>query len=356
MRSRPLRAALCACCLFFVAFTAELAAEDGLRDVEAKRFGIAVKVPDGWQLIDLARDDRAFVLKLPQENGSASGYVACELGVAPENLEEFRKRHQAADDEEQQRAEPRRKLVRNELQAVDAGKDGAEAAGKLGQRLVSVWKHSSPDGPPQYEVRARMISEGSLYTFILATDEAHYEAYRLDFEEMVATARFSPPETGLQRLPGGLWMQREFHFAMQLPPEWKPAFGPNDKALLFATGAAHAVFTDNLLVLASPARELDLKQLQADFPGEIAKVDAQAEVPVCVIVPQGAGSALETVIHTKRGPFEITILERRFCGELRNYEVKFTCETTEFQKIEAELRKALNSFREFRDVPKQGIL
>ncbi|MBI3466024.1 MAG: hypothetical protein HY000_23670, partial [Planctomycetes bacterium] len=96
-----------------------LAAEDGLRDVEAKRFGIAVKVPDGWQLIDLARDDRAFVLQLPQENGSPSGYVACELGVAPENLEEFCKRHQSADDEEQKRPEPRRKLVRNELQAIE---------------------------------------------------------------------------------------------------------------------------------------------------------------------------------------------------------------------------------------------
>jgi hypothetical protein len=331
-------------------------AEDALRDVEAKRFGIAVKVPAGWQLIDLARDDRAFVLKLPQENGSASGYVACELGVAPESLEEFRKRHQSADDQEQKRAEPRRTLLLNELQPIDAAKSGAETAGKLGQRLVSVWKHISPEGPPQYEVRARVISEGSLYTFILATDEAHYEAYRLDFDEMVATARFSPPETGLQRLPGGLWLQREFRFAMQLPPEWKPAFGPNDKALFFATGAAHEVFTDNLLVLASPARELDLKQLQQDFPTEIAKVDPRVEVPSCVIVPQGTGSALETVIHTKRGPFEITVLERRFRGELRNYEVKFTCETAEFHKIQAELRKALDSFREFRDAPKQGIL
>jgi hypothetical protein len=333
-----------------------LAADEGLRSVEAKRYGIAVKVPEGWELVDLARDDRAFVLKLPQEDGSPSGYVACELGVDPENLEEFRKRHQTADEQEQQRAEPRRKLVHNDLQPIEPAKSGGEAAEKLRERLVSVWRYTSPDSPPQYEVRTRVISEGSLYTFILATDEAHYEAYRVDFEQMVATARFSPPETGLQRLPGGLWMQREFRFAMQLPPDWKPAFGPNDKALFFATGAAHEVFTDNLLVLASPARELDLKQLQQDFPAEIAKVDARAEVPICVIVPQGAAAALETVIHTKRGPFAITILERRFRGELRNYEVKFTCETAEFRKIEAELRKALDSFREFRDVPKQGIL
>ena len=138
-----------------------------------------------------------------------------------------------------------------------------------------------------------MISNGTLYTFSLATDEAHFEAYRLDFEEMLASAVFTPPETGLQRLPGGYWMQRDFRFALRLPPGWKPAFGPDDKALFFATGEAHDVFTDNLLVLAGPIRALDLQLLKETLPSEIVKADEHAKV-TCTIVPQGAAFALET--------------------------------------------------------------
>ena len=75
-----------------------------------------------------------------------------------------------------------------------------------------------------FETRVCLVSHQTLYTFTLTTDEAHYESYRLDFEDMLQSAQFSPPETGLQRLPGGYWLQREYRFALQLPEGWQPAF------------------------------------------------------------------------------------------------------------------------------------
>src|SRR5947209_1951466 len=61
--------------------------DDGRRAVNVKRYGIAVRVPQAWGLINWQRDDQAFALKLPQDGGK-SGRVVCSLGVAPENLED----------------------------------------------------------------------------------------------------------------------------------------------------------------------------------------------------------------------------------------------------------------------------
>jgi hypothetical protein len=318
------------------------AADDGRRAVEVKRYGIKVRVPQAWRLITWGRDDQAFVLKLPQDPGSKSGYVKCELGIAPENLKDYLARQQASEAQAKDEADGR-KLLENRLEPIDEKKFGKELA-RLGERLFSVWEVDSPT-EHVFEMRTRVISDGTLYTFSMATDEAHFEAYRLDFEEMFASSIFSPPEMGLRRMPGGYWMQRDYRFAMRLPEGWKPAFGPNDKVLFFATGTSHGAFTDNLLVLASPVRELKFEELKESLPGEVAKVDPQAKV-TCQTVPQGGTAALETVIETKRGQFNITVLERRFRSNLRNYEVKFTCETSEFKKVEADLRKALDTFIE----------
>ena len=75
------------------------------------------------------------------------------------------------------------------------------------------------------------------------------------------------------------------------------------------------------------------------------RLDAAADVS-CKLVPQGGVTALETLIRTKRGPTEVTILERRFRTKTRNYEVKITCASEEFRKIEAELRATLDGFAE----------
>ena len=364
---------------FCLLATRAVAAQDdepGLRDLDVKPYGVAVRVPLTWRLVEREHNERAFLFALPQQVRERPAYVACELSVAPESLEEYRKRHEAADRRERERDQPRRTLIHNEIEPlgnVDAGAENArddvrgkedaseahpdaDAIAESGQRLVSIWKYEEGDGTTWLEMKARAIHGGMLFSFLLVASEAHFEAQRVDFEAMVQSARLTAPETGLEQLPDGRWLQTEFRFALHLPPEWKPAFGPRDQVLLFATGRAHEVFTDNLLVLASRRRALELAEIRTRLPEEIRKVDPNAEVTRCEIVPQGVGSALETVIRTERGPFQITILERRFAGRWRNYEVKFTCQTAEFERVEAELLKSLDSFREVPKNPPGGVL
>jgi len=339
---------LVACCLTAFSPPAR-AADDGRRAVDVKRYGITVRVPQAWRLISWARDNQAFALRVPQDSKASNGLVLCELGIAPENLAEYQKREEAAARQAPaEAAADQRQLLENTLQPLEAAKFGELLARQLGQRLLSVWQIETPAGDRSFEVRARVVVHGTLYTFTLNTDEAHFEAYRLDFDEMLASAVFTPPETGLERLPGGLWMQRDFRFALRLPPGWKPAFGPSDKVLFFAAGAGHGDLTDNLVVRATVPRPMPLEELKNSLPAEIVKRDAKAQV-TCRIVPQGGTFALETKVQTVQGKTSVTTLERRFRSRERNYEVQFTCETSEFQKLEVELQKVLDSFTELVD-------
>ena len=223
-------------------------------------------------------------------------------------------------------------------------------AGKeAGRRLDSLWEYTAGNRA-SYELVTRIITDDLLYTFTLRSDQAHFDAYRADYEDMLASARITPPETGVRRLASGLWMQRDFRFALRLPEDWHPTFGPNDRALFFAVGKKHDMFSDNLIVLASPSKPLELEKLRDALPREIAAQEPQAHAE-SRIVKQGAEPALETVIRTRRDGLDLVILERRFRGPTRNYEVKVTCEAAEFKRLEADLRKSLDSFVEVSEEP-----
>lgn len=343
--------------------------DDGLRKIDAPRFGIMVRAPLAWDLVQWSEDDKAFVLSLPQERGSPHGYVTCQLALPPENLADYQRLNEREDARDQQLTPVQRKLLKNELETVEvkagskspaerpaAGEKPAEAAAGDGnpaaqdaspqQRLVAVWELTPERGPKRYEVSSRLVRHDMLYTFTLLTDEAHFAAYRADFDELLASARFSPPEIGLKSLPEGYWLQRQFLFALRLPAGWLPAFGSSDKALFFARGQAHGVFADHLIVRAGPSKPLDLPALQKSVPAAIVEADPQAEIVSSEIVRQFVGPALETVWHTKRGDADVTVIERRFTGVRHCYEIRVLCESAAFKAQEAEIRRALASFRE----------
>lgn len=326
---------------------------DGRRAVNVERYGISTRAPQAWRLIEWAHDNKAFVLRLPQDSESRVGYVSCELGIAPESLDDYRKRMTESDERPPAEPSGKRQLTRNQLEPLDPNRYGAKLTEQLQHRLVSQWDIIEENGTRWYEQAIRVVFDGTLYTFRLTTDEAHFDAYRLDFDEMFAAVKLTPPETGLRRMPGGYWMQRDYRFALQLPAGWRPAFGPNDKALFFATGERHELFTDNLLVLATRVRQLDLDQLKESIPAEVAKTDPKATV-TCQVVRQGGTEAIESVVHTRRGTFELTIIERRFSSTTRTYEVKFTCLREEFEQRQADFRRALDSFVEVVEEPKRN--
>jgi len=328
---------------------------DGLRAVEVKRFGIVVKAPLAWRLIRWGQNDQAFVLSLPQETGSAGGSVSCALEVAPATLEDVKRRDDlSAKEKPHSSGKPGPKLVSNRIEKLDE-KHFGPALAKLQKRQVSLWEWTEKQGK-RFEVRMRVINDELLYTFVLATDEAHFSAYKLDFEELFASAAFSTPKAGLQRLAGGYWLQREFLFALKLPADWKPAFGTSERALLTATGAVHGAQTDSLAVVSTPAQPLDLESLRADLPASIVKLDSAASVKICKVVPQGPFKAIEIVVETRRDEQDVTVLERQFRGEKRNYQVRVTCERAQFKRIEAELRRCLDSFREVAAPADNGML
>ncbi len=329
--------------------------DNNTRAVNVEKYGVSCRVPQAWRLVGWAQDDAAFVLRLPQEKESHEGVVACELSLAPSSLDEFKKRHQAADEAEQKRAtekktEPRLTLKENAISKLDAKKFNTERTKGWSDRLDTMWEVPREDGAKNYELRTRIIRDDVLYTFVLESDGEHFEAYRLDFEEMLATVKLTAPDTGLQKMPSGYWLQKAYKFALELPDGWKPAFGPNDKVIFFAKGKTHEVFTDNLLVLASEKKALDFEQLKTSMQQQLAVTHpaAKLEQKVVRFGPAGA-EALETAIHFKQGPFELSILEWRFTGPSRNYEMKFTTTTKEFDASAAAFRKSLESFVEVAD-------
>jgi hypothetical protein len=163
----------------------------------------------------------------------------------------------------------------------------------------------------------------------------------------VAT-EYSPPNTGADLLNkiANRWVQREYRFTLDLPEGWRPVLAPSEVALLFANGPAHGVWSDNVLVIAHPHGRSDLKEQAEQLPGLFKQEDPNCEILSCKVVAQGKLKALETVVRTRRGPFSMTVIERRFRGSRYDYEIKYTLESKRFDTLMPSLRKSFDTFHE----------
>jgi hypothetical protein len=301
---------------------------------EAPKYGVKVMIPESWPVAVREEEDRVFVAMVRQADPERPGAVACELGLAPEDLDEYRTRIEAT--------------------ARRGGRPGARLAenvvidGPQGERLETTWEFRPAGGALWREVAVRRIAGRQMYTFTLNVDDATYPAARPAFDAMVASAELSEPNTGADLLDAAAnrWAQREFRFALDLPESWRPVLAPAQVALFFANGPAHGIWSDNVLVLAQPHRPLDLEELARLLPDQLRRVEPGCEVLSCRMVKQGARDALETVVRTRRGPFSMTVLERRFRGDRLDYEVKYTVESKRFDDLAPALRKSLDSFHE----------
>jgi hypothetical protein len=310
---------------------------------EAPKYGVKVSIPKDWRVAVREEDDRVFVALIDQKDPERPGVAACELGVAPENLDEYRTR---IDGTAQRGGRPGGTLARNEV-----------LKGPKGERLESVWEFRPKGGGLWREVSVRVLANRQMYTFVLNVDDATYPAARPAFDALVDSAVLSPPNTGADLLAPkeNRWVQREYKFAIDLPEGWRPVLAPSEVALFFANGPAHGIWSDNVLVLAQPHRPMDLQALKDELPRQLRLEEPGCEVLSCEVVKQGKVDALETVVRTKRGPFSMTVLERRFRGGRFDYEVKYTLESKRFDAKAAALRKSLDSFSELPgSVPSAG--
>lgn len=301
---------------------------------EAAKYGVKVRLPTAWKVADRESGDRVFVAIVPQADPDRPGVVACELGLAPENLGEYRTR---IDGNARRGGRAGGKLARNVV-----------VKGPKGDRLESVWEFRPAFGGLWRELSVRLIANRQMYTFLLNVDDDTYAAARPAFDALVASAEFLPPNTGADLLAAkaNRWVQREFKFAIDLPDGWRPVLAPSEVALLFANAPAKGIWSDNLLVLAQSHRPMDLKTLARDLPDQLRREEPNCEVLSCRVLKQGDLDALETVVRTRRGPFSMTVLERRFRGGRFDYEVKFTVESDRFDALSPALRKSLDSFGE----------
>jgi hypothetical protein len=312
---------------------------DATTPFSAPKFGLKAEIPSAWKIVARERDDRIFVAMITQADPDKPGVAACELGVAPENLDEYRSRI----DGNAKRGNRPGALAKNEI-----------AKSSNGERLESVWEFRPAPGVLWREVSIRVIANRQLYTFILNVDDATYPTARALFDQLVDSAVYSAPNTGADLVDKAKnrWVQREFKFAIDLPDEWRAALAPDEVALLYANGPAHGIWSDNLLVIAQPKRKVDLHDLAQTFPEQLRAAEPMCEVLSCEVVKQAGREALETVVRTRRGPFSMTILERRFTGDRFDYEVKFTLESKRWGALAPKLRQSLDSFKELPgDVP-----
>ncbi|MDR3632531.1 MAG: hypothetical protein P4L84_01775 [Isosphaeraceae bacterium] len=302
---------------------------------EAPKYGVKVSLPASWPIAVREEEDRVFVALIRQEDPERPGVVACELGLAPENLDEWRTR---VDANSKRGGRPGASLAKNEVI-----KDP-----KRGDRLETTWEFRPRGGGLWREVTVRVLANRQMYSFTLNVDENTYPAARPLFDRIVSEAQYSPPNTGADLLvkPANRWVQREFKFALDLPDGWQPVLAPSQVALFFANGPAHGIWSDNLLVLAQPHRPLDLKALQQELPDQLRAAEPDCEILSCTLAKQGAHEALETIVRTRRGPFSMTIIERRFRGGRFDYELKYTVESKRFDELAPTLRKSLDSFDE----------
>jgi hypothetical protein len=314
---------------------------EGATPFASARYGVEARLPKGWTILQQEREERVVVLASPGATPERGALVVCEIALAPESLDDYRTRIDA-----RARQGGRGSLARNDL-----------ATRTNGQWLDTLFEYPHADGTLDVERTCRTIANRQLYSFVLRCDSETYASVSRDFDALLDSAAFKPPQTGTRLIKNetNRWQQDEFKFAIDLPAGWCPSLAPAVAALLFANGPAHGIWADNCLVLARPFGKESLEELERLLPDRIRGEDPNCEILQCKRTQQGEIEALETIVRTKRGPFSMTVVERRFRGKRFDYEVKYTLESKRFDELIDKMRATFNTFEELPgDVPGAG--
>ena len=132
-------------------------------------------------------EDRVFVALIPQADPERPGVAACELGLAPENLDEYRTR---IDGNAARGGRPGATLVRNEVVKDRRTATGSRRSGSSAPGSGGVWR----------ELSVRIVANRQMYTFILNVDEATYRRRpRPPSTPCSPRPSFARPNTGADR-------------------------------------------------------------------------------------------------------------------------------------------------------------
>src|SRR3954452_10030489 len=92
---------------------------------DAPKFGVKAAIPKDWPIAVREQEDRVFVALIRQKDPERPGVVACELGLAPESLDEYRTR---IDGNAKRGGRAGGTLTQNEIKK-----------GPKGDRLETIW-------------------------------------------------------------------------------------------------------------------------------------------------------------------------------------------------------------------------
>ena len=156
----------------------------------APKYGVTTQIPKGWRLAVCEKDDRVFVAVIAQDDPERPGIAACELGLAPENLEDYRTR---IDSNARQHGRPSGKLASNRV-INDA----------RGERLETVWEFHPDSGGFWHEVTVRIIAnrQRSLAADSITRSSTPWKrngsmpSRRLSARASIVSANFPAPRRG----------------------------------------------------------------------------------------------------------------------------------------------------------------
>src|SRR2546425_4994194 len=87
-----------------------------LATLSVGEYGVKVQAPANWKLVVKAEEILAFGLAIPTDDPAPTAGVKCEIGPAPESLDEFRTR---IDRRAARESAPGRSLASNEVRHAD---------------------------------------------------------------------------------------------------------------------------------------------------------------------------------------------------------------------------------------------
>ncbi len=202
------------------------------------RYGLSLTLPAGWEILERERDDRIFLAGVSTPDARASAALLCELALAPESLHEWRTRIQKQADTGRIAG-----LQRNEVVKTPKG-----------ERLDTLIEFRPDPDTLFVEHTIRLVAHRQLYSFQLRADSNAYARVRPQFDALIESLAFTPPQTGTKAIDPdkNRWEQTEYKFALNLPQGWQPVLAPAEVALFYATAPAQGIWSDNCLVIARP--------------------------------------------------------------------------------------------------------
>ena len=258
----------------------------------------------------------------PPDRLPAAGVAACELGLAPESLDEYRTRIDANAKRNGRPERQARDQPDHQGPARRSARDGLGIPSRLRRPLARGER-------PGHRQPAALHLHPQRRGFDLCEGPAGLRRAGRGDQVLAPEHRRRPALEAAPTAGSSASTSSPSTCPTAGAPCSRPARSPSSSP----TGRPTASGPTTSWSWPMPIATLDLAELARELPDQLRRRSPSCEVLSCEVVHQGKVQALETVVRTRRGPFSMTVIERRFRGERFDYEVKYTVESKRFDEL-----------------------